>query len=115
MIVLKLIAAVVIYQRYIIKLKDSHTSTYVIMTIALVLATISFGAFAYLFAHYLDHDAKMYAYYSMAPYLFVILLTTAFYIYLVPGMTENGPATQGTRAEEKQLLTFTQVILLGLY
>jgi hypothetical protein len=115
LIVLKLLAANIIYQRYIIKLRDSHPTISVLMTVSLVLAVISFGAFAFLFSQYLDTDNVSYAYYAIGPYLFVILLAIAYYVYLVPGMTVDGPTTKTSRAEEKQLLTFTQVILLGSY
>lgn len=85
------------------------------MTVSLALAVVSFGAFAFLFSKYLDTDNITYAYYAIGPYLFVILLAIVYYVYLVPGMTVDGPATKTSRAEEKQLLTFTQVILLGCY
>jgi len=103
--ILIILAAIIIYQKYIVKLYDSHTSVFVNLLLLLVFVSISLIAFVVLISLFFTSPKdKQWLYFSLIPYYIGILLVTVFFIYISPGLLDNLNGIQ-----------FHEFLLISLY
>jgi len=81
----------IIYQRYLVKLEDSHRSIYIWLTSLLVLVSVSVVAFALLISFYYQNpkEYRDFAYFSVIPYYVALLTVAGFFIYISPGLLDR--------------------------
>lgn len=90
-IVLTAMAAFVIFQRYLYKLRQSHPTVFATLLTILVVFSLCVAAFSVLFALYLDKPSESATLLeiSLAPYYVALLLWTGFFTYISPGLLDN--------------------------
>lgn len=88
--ILVLLAAIIIYQKYLVKLNDSHSRVHTCLTTLLVTVSLCFIAFFVLVSLFFTNPAqKEWLYMSAIPYYLALLLITGFFIYMSPGLLDR--------------------------
>jgi len=88
--ILVLLAAVVIYQKYIVKLNDSHSRVHTSLTTLLVVVALCLVAFFVLLSLFFTSTTeKEWLYLSAIPYYVSLVLITGFFIYVSPGLLDS--------------------------
>lgn len=88
---LTIILGIIIYQRYLEKLQDSHRSVYYNVLSLLVVCCVCVIASVILLCFYLNSpkENKDFLIYSAIPYYIVVVLLAAFFIYVSPGLLDK--------------------------
>jgi len=96
----------IILPRYLLKLRESHSSVFYTLLGLLVVVTLLAVSFGFLLSIYFDNprENKMYLKLAAAPYFLILIILGAFYIYISPGLFHMSSG-----------LTKDQVVLIGLY
>ena len=90
-LLLVIFAFIIIYQRYLLKLGDSHRSIYIWLTSLLVLVSVSIVAFAVVISFYYQSpkEYRDFAYFSVIPYYVALFTVAGFFIYISPGLLDK--------------------------
>ena len=90
-IVLTILGSIFLYKTYISKLEQSHRSIYIMLVTLLVITSIAIVAFIVMLSLFLSKpdSMKSVAYISVIPYYIVLLITTAFFVYISPGLLDK--------------------------
>ena len=90
-LLLVVFGAAIIYQRYLVKLVDSHRSICIWLTSLLVLVSLAVVGFTVLISFYYQtpKEYKDYAYFSVIPYYIAVCLISGFFIYISPGLLDR--------------------------
>ena len=96
----------IILPKYLLKLRESHSSVFYTLLGLPVLVTLLAVSFGFLLSFYFDNprENKIYLKLAAGPYFLTVLILGAFYIYISPGLFHTSSG-----------LTKDQVVLIGLY
>ena len=105
LILLIIIGNLIIYFRYIAKLKNSHESTYVLLTVCISIISILLVGFSIAIGLYFENPntAKNLLYYSIIPYYIALFIVIGLYISLSPGFVVNSQAASSDMLIRKEI------------
>mmetsp|Transcript_2985 Transcript_2985/g.5052 ORF Transcript_2985/g.5052 Transcript_2985/m.5052 type:complete len:167 (-) Transcript_2985:462-962(-) len=102
-----------VYDKYLSKIQQSHSSTYVKLTSLIVLVTICLLSALLLFCLFLENPGsqKSAVYLALAPFYVAYLVLLGFFIYISPGLTNPINGIEGYQ----YLLAVIYLIFLAVY
>ena len=98
-IILVILSGLIIYEKYLVKLKDSHRTIFCTLLTFLITVCLALVATIVLLSFYYQSpkENKQLGFFSCVPFYVALLIVSGFFIYISPGLLDNTNGIPGSQ------------------